>query len=240
MGWLDKLLGNKAAPPILAEAPPTQRPVPVVVDHRERAGGMVDALAAALPAADLEVAQLEIGDVVVAGVVGVERKRTDDFCASLRDGRLFDQAARLSRAYRSTALLLEGDFTREAAGAMGGAALRGAIVSLELEWRIPILRTRDVEDSARYIVAIAERMRARGIAARQDARPRREAPAQAASPVLAVLVNIPGVGIAKAEAVAERFPTLPALLSADSSALAEVPGIGRELAARIAASLAAK
>jgi len=48
-----------------------------------------------IPDVELSIDHLPVGDFVVSGQIIFERKRADDFAASLIDGRLFSQAARL-------------------------------------------------------------------------------------------------------------------------------------------------
>jgi Fanconi anemia group M protein len=227
-------------------AAPAARPVPqraghpefcIRLDHRERAGGLEAALRARLEERyPLRVETLAVGDVIVGDTLGIERKRVDDFVASLRDGRLFDQAARLADRWPERLLIVEGEFTREVLGGMGARAIRGAMAAMLLDWRIPHIRTRSVEESADWTIAIADRIQRRRH--RRIARPKGTAEQQSAdSVVVAMLLGIPGIGGARAEAIAARYPTMEALLAASVADLAGIDGIGPGTAAVIVKAL---
>ncbi len=80
----------------------------IEADDRERAGGVVDALAA-YPQVVVAVGRLPVGDYLPGGGVVVERKTAADLVLSIRDRRLFDQAARLRAGAAHPLLVLEGD-----------------------------------------------------------------------------------------------------------------------------------
>ena len=79
----------------------------VVIDDRERA----EPVAAALRRSGsvlIEVRRLPAGDYLVDDTLLFERKTLADLCASIKDGRLFAQGLRLTRAPQRPALILEG------------------------------------------------------------------------------------------------------------------------------------
>ena len=80
----------------------------IEVDDRERASGVVDALAA-YPQVIVAIGRLPLGDYLPGGGVIVERKSATDLVLSIRDQRLFDQAARLAAGTARPVLILEGD-----------------------------------------------------------------------------------------------------------------------------------
>ncbi|WP_420846316.1 ERCC4 domain-containing protein [Nocardioides ferulae] len=94
----------------------------MLVDHRERGSGIPDALAAA--GLDVQMADLPVGDYVLGAQLAVERKGPGDLGASIRDGRLFDQATRLQSAFPQAVLLVEGEPRFIAEDAWRGAVCR--------------------------------------------------------------------------------------------------------------------
>ena len=80
---------------------------PVVVDYRERSSSIPDALIAA--GLDVQLTDLPVGDYVLGLGLAVERKGPDDLGASIRDGRIFDQAVRLQSAFAQAVLMVEGE-----------------------------------------------------------------------------------------------------------------------------------
>jgi DNA excision repair protein ERCC-4 len=73
----------------------------LVVDHSERSAPLLD-LARQSDVFNVQMVRLEAGDYVIDGGVLVERKTYADFAASVADGRLFPQAARLARSPHPT------------------------------------------------------------------------------------------------------------------------------------------
>ncbi|MCC7140136.1 MAG: nuclease [Planctomycetes bacterium] len=201
----------------------------VVVDDREQAAALGDALAARWQ--PVYVARLDVGDVEVGPGVRVERKTVADFSASLSDGRLFDQAARLCRGPWRPLLVVEGADSIPAA-AIPERPLRGVLVSLLVAFRLPLLRTLSVDETAEFLAAIA----------RQESRRRHRRAASGATPrparrvALDVLGAIPGIGDVRARRLLRRFGSVPAVLGAPPGALTEVEGVGPSSAASIRAA----
>lgn len=52
--------------------------------------------------------RLDVGDIVYKDLVGIERKTAQDFYSSLSDGRLFNQAVRLSETFKYPLLVVIG------------------------------------------------------------------------------------------------------------------------------------
>lgn len=212
--------------------------IEVIVDHRERAGGFADALAGRLEGRhDLRVATLERGDVLLGDRLAIERKRADDFVQSLRDGRLFQQVAALAEEFPERALLLEGTFSVESVGGTNPDALRGAMVSLQFDWGIRILRTRDVEESASYVLLLADRLarRSSGRSATRRADPGAKAGGEATGRELveAMLSVLPGIGPARAQAIAASHPDMASLLAASPRDFERIEGVGPVVARRL-------
>ena len=232
--------------------------IEIVVDDRERAGGLAEAIAHAMHRAP-RVMRLALGDVQIGPALRVERKAAADFVASLASGRLMHQLNEQLRAGGRVVLIVEGEFTPQALGGMAEGVVRQAILTVTLDLRIPVLRARDVEETARWIETLArhEEATAGGAAASpalafRPAAPlpsrgplaghamRRPKDPRAAGPAItntrppdvahAELARIPGVGPRKAQLLLDHFGSLMAIRAATSEALASVPGIGPAVA----------
>ena len=167
---------------------------------------------------EVESASLPVGDYILSERVAVERKSAQDFTASLKDGRLFEQAERLRSEFSSALLLVEGR-PRLAANVVDGT-----IASL-LRHGISVLRVANSEESIEWLLRLARQE------ARDNQRPRikgpRKAslePEQSARHSLAVL---PGISAVKAERLLKHFGSLAAVANASPNELAEVEGIGK-------------
>jgi ERCC4-type nuclease len=85
----------------------------------------------------------------------VERKTIGDFVASLIDGRLFPQAARLAHGPYRSLLLIEGP-TPPSVPDVHPHALEGALVSLATMWRLPVLHSSEPEHSLLILRLLAD------------------------------------------------------------------------------------
>jgi ERCC4-type nuclease len=178
------------------------QPAQIVADDRERASGIVDLLRE-IPDVELSIEHLLVGDFVVSGQIIFERKRADDFVASLIDGRLFSQAARLVKQPLRSACILEGKTEDWIRLGVRREALQGALITLTLIFDLPVFRSIDPSETARLLV----------YASRQFSRLHRAEPAYAhrakakrlKTRRLRLLQSLPGVGPDRARNLLEHF-----------------------------------
>jgi ERCC4-type nuclease len=198
------------------------------VDFSERNAALLE-LARECGEFDIQMARLAVGDYEIDGGVVVERKTYTDFATSLADGRLFPQAAALARSPHRPVVLLEGPKPRQMPD-VHPHALKGAMVSLAVMWRLPVIHARDPEDSLRILQFFARQLaRAHhGILRRYDRKPKR-----LASRKLYMLQGLPGVGPALANRLLLQFGSVEHVVTADPSMLMQVRGIGPKKAHRI-------
>lgn len=204
-------------------------PLPITADHREAAGPLVAALRN-MPAFELRVAYLPLGDYLVDNRLLVERKTLGDLTLSIKDGRLFDQGLRLAEAEQPALILLEGSARDLAKNGMRREAIQGALITLTLFLGLPLLRALDAEESARLMLYAARQARAyaAGTVPRKGARPRGRRQVQSN-----VLQGLPGVGPERAKRLLRRFGSVEAVMLADIAALQSVDGIGATTAKAI-------
>src|SRR5215217_1794689 len=138
--------------------------VPVLVDYRERGRSIPDALIAA--GLDVQLTDLPVGDYVLGPGLAVERKGSADLGATIRDGRIFDQAVRLQSTFPQAVLMIEGE-----PRGIAEDAWRGSVCRL-VEDGFTVLHSLDTEDSAAWIIRLAKRTRRAGPTTRTEG-PRR-------------------------------------------------------------------
>jgi Fanconi anemia group M protein len=203
------------------------------IDPHERAARLYE-LAHASADFEVRVRRLGAGDYLIAGTVVVERKTHADFIMSLLDGRLFPQAAALARGPHRPLILLEGPVP-ERVPDVHPHSLDGAMASLAIMWRLPVLQARDPEESLRLFRVIAAQIdRAAPVVLKRFGRK----PKRIASRRLYVLQGLPGVGPTLAGRLLARFGSVEKVMAADAGALAETDGLGPAKAARIRELLA--
>lgn len=200
----------------------------LVVDHSERHSALLDAVRRT-GWCDVQMGRLATGDYLVDGQVLVERKTIRDLAASLIDGRLFPQVARLAHSPYRSLFLVEGPAPSSLPD-VHQHAVEGALLSIVAVWRIPVLHSSDPEQSARMLRFLAEQLRGphERILRRFDRKPKR-----LASRRLFLLQGLPGVGPALAHRLLSRFGSIERILTVDAATLAEVRGVGARKASRI-------
>jgi DNA excision repair protein ERCC-4 len=200
---------------------------PVLVDYRERGSPIPDALVAA--GLDVHLTDLPVGDYVLGHALAVERKGPNDLGASIRDGRIFEQAVRLQSAFAQAVLMVEGE-----PRGITDDAWRGAVCRL-VEDGFTVLHSLDAEDSAAWIVRLAKRARRAAPTTREEG-PRR-APRHPSAQAEAMLSVVPGISTTMARSLLAAYGSLAAVAAAAPEGLRRHPGIGRVRAARLAEAL---
>ncbi|MDH2414600.1 ERCC4 domain-containing protein [Nocardioides sp. CER19] len=200
---------------------------PVLVDHRERGSGIPEALMAA--GLDVRLTDLPVGDYVLGPGLAIERKGPGDLGASIRDGRIFDQAVRLQSAFPQAVLLIEGEPRWIAEDAW-----RGAVCRL-VEDGFTVLHSLDAEDSAAWLLRLAKRARRAAPTNRGDG-PRR-VPRHPSAQAEVMLAVVPGISPTMARSLLAAYGSVAAVAEAAPEGLRHHPGIGRVRAARLAEAL---
>ena len=125
--------------------------IKIIVDYREK-NSLVASYLINL-GFDVEFKELKIGDYVVKDTI-IERKTISDFISSMINGRLLKQLEELKQ-FENKLLIIEGIskqeiYTDENSG-VNANAIRGFLLSILLKHKIPIIFTKDSEDTAKFI-----------------------------------------------------------------------------------------
>jgi ERCC4-related helicase len=128
----------------------------VYVDQREIRSGVARAIEAA--GAQIIMATLEVGDYVVSDRVGIERKTDIDFLDSIIDKNrnIFGQISNLARTYERPVLIIEGEILYTSRQ-IHPNSIRGVLASIATDFKVPIINTKDEEDTAAFIYLMAKR-----------------------------------------------------------------------------------
>ncbi len=202
--------------------------VKLIVDSRE----LPTAVARELTRLDVVISgeSLDIGDYVASEDVAIERKESNDFIQSLIDGRLFTQLSALRSAYRRPVLIIEGE---QIIGlrAVNPASIYGALASIAIRIQVPIIWTRNAEETANVIYRIA---RMEQIDAKRPLRTRAGDRKGSDAEVLEyILSGFPGVDTVTSRSILAEFGTLERVFNASKKDLQKVKGVGPKIAGRI-------
>jgi len=207
----------------------TNLPINIVVDDRECKSEVICSLSE-IENVDIRIKRISVGDYQISSRVIVERKTLKDFAISIVDGRLFKQMIRIANSTFTGVLLLEGTAIDTVDLGVTRAAMQGALITVSLILGISVLRSKDPSETARLIAYIGRQTesRARGGLQRHGYRPKDKRKTQ-----LFILQGLPGVGPERADRLLDRFGSVEAAISASSSDLQSVNGIGKSIADKI-------
>lgn len=192
----------------------------IEIDHREQASGLAELLKVHQHL-HLNFRHLPVGDYWIGGIV-IERKSRSDLFHSLIDGRLYRQLDALRLSSHRPVLFVEGD-TPQALVQLAPGAMRGLVSAITVGYRIPIIWSKGIDDSARWIVSLARRPQAGSLG---KVRPAAIKPDRLRDQQLFLLSSLPGIGRLRAIKLLEKFGTVGSVLNAGVDELCEVDGIG--------------
>lgn len=163
----------------------------VIVDYREKNSYVPAKLIK--KGLKIEFKELKIGDYIVKDIV-IERKSFQDFMTSIIDGRLKRQIKEIKQ-YPNQLLIIEKteDLSPQ---------LKGATISALIDYKIPLLFTKNEEETAEYIRLLAKRKKhlpkinPTKINLTDNER------------ILYVLQSFPKIGPKKSKILLEKFKTL--------------------------------
>ena len=199
----------------------------IIVDERERKSGIPDLLRAV--GINIELKTLPIGDYIVAPETVVERKSIHDLVSSIFDGRLFDQCNRLKEHFQFPIILIEGNLDEISNITENPLIFYGAISSIALDFKIPILPTPSADHTAKLLVSLCSRKESATGPFLKKIKKSNDLQKQQ----LSVLSSLPGVGEKLSLRLLKKFGSPLRIFSASSTELAKVDGLGLARAKKI-------
>ncbi len=199
----------------------------ITVDYREKASGLIDLLQK--EDISLNVKKIPYGDYIIGNSITIERKTARDLLISLIDGRLFSQLSNLKKYCSNPILLIEGNPYKTDLN-FDRMAIKGALISAQVIWYIPIIYSRSKEDTRDIFMMIGRQDKTY-----MDVVPLRGGyrPKRLKSKQLFILQGLPQVGPMLARRLIERFSSVLKVMNASIDELTEVEGIGKVSAEKI-------
>ena len=199
----------------------------ITVDYREKTSGIIDLLIC--EDIKIETKKVSYGDYVINDSITIERKTARDFLISIIDGRLFNQLSNLKRYCLNPILLIEGNPFKTGL-AFDERAVRGALISTQTIWYVPIIYSRSKEETKDIILMSGGQQEAcmEVVPLRGGYRPKRLKSRQ-----LFILQGLPKVGPTVAKRLLDHFRSVSKAMNATAEDLMQVEGIGRLSAEKI-------
>jgi len=215
--------------PYMSDHHTGRSPIHIIVDDRETRCGILDILHA-MESVSVTVERLTCGDYAVGENLLFERKTLPDLAVSIKDGRVFRQGCKLAQNPRRGIIILEGTSRDLVSSGMRREALQGALITLSVFLGIPLLRSQNLQETARLMLYTTRQSQsvASGAFPRHGVRPRGKRRTQ-----IHILQGLPGVGPERARTLLNEFGSIEAILTASTEALSSVRGIGEHTAKAI-------
>ena len=108
---------------------------------------------------EIDIQKIPIGDFKIGDRVLIERKRVQEFVDSLLEGRMIEQANRLISESERPLLLIEGTglFSQQS---VHNNSLMGALATLTIDLGLPVITTKDSEETVGFLIIAAKREQA--------------------------------------------------------------------------------
>ena len=193
---------------------PNQK-ISIIIDTREKQS-MVSACLQEQNA-QIKFEHLAISDYLV-GEFAIERKTFSDFISSLMNKRLILQLTELKK-YPKPLLIIEGFDYQYHDSKIHENAIRGMLLSVVLDFQIPIIFTQDEEDTSRFLISLAKKQE------KNKTIPSLRPPKSSLSfteQKQFILEGFPGIGPTIAKQLLENFKTLKNILNASETDLEKI------------------
>jgi Fanconi anemia group M protein len=197
------------------------------MDYREKTSGLIDLLQET--ELILEVGLVPYADYIINDAITIERKTARDFLISIIDGRLFNQLSNLKKHCLRPLLLLEGN-PYETDLAFDPLAIKGALLSTQAIWYIPVIFSRSKEETRDLFLMLGRQEESN-----LDVAPLRGGyrPKRLKSRQLYLIQGLPQVGTTLAKRLLEHFGSVAGIVNATIAELICVEGIGQVAAKAI-------
>jgi ERCC4-type nuclease len=174
--------------------------------------------------------RLPIGDFKINERFLLERKTLPDFVESIKDGRLFRQVRRMLDFKFIPILILEGIKSDLDGCKMSREAIQGALVSVNIVFGVPTLRSKNAKESAKLMLYTAQQVQR--VHARQYPVPSKVQNNKKRAQI-EFLQGIPKVGAQKASDLLDHFNTIQNIMNASQKELRQISGIGPTISKKI-------
>jgi ERCC4-type nuclease len=169
---------------------------------------------------EVQFLELKVGDYLINNIA-IERKTVSDFISSMINKHLAKQLEELQQ-YENKLLLIEGieehELYSDNSEGMNANAVRGFLLSILLKHKIPIIFTKNAEDTAKFINVLARKKETESsLNATKKSFNKKEQ-------IQFILEGFPGIGPKTAKKLLEKFKSMKNIFSASSEELNKIIG----------------
>ncbi len=199
-----------------------ENPYMVYIDSRENS----DLIKELYKFEDIEVKvkKLDVADIVISDYVAIERKSKKDFVDSIIDKRLFPQIMNLIKNYKRPLLILEGSENIYSLRNINPAVIRSVLCCISVEFRVPILYTDSISETATMISVLVKRYNKEkkeiNLGCEKSAITQKQEQE-------IFLASIPKVNIATSKQMLSHFKNIKTIVNSSADELCECKGLGK-------------
>jgi Fanconi anemia group M protein len=195
----------------------------IIADYREK-NSLVPSELISL-GFEVEFKELKVADYIIKDVA-VERKTISDFLSSMINKRLLRQLEELKQ-YKKCLLIIEGiedqELYNDEPEGINGNAIRGFLLSITLKHNIPIILSKNPEDTAKFLFILAKRQEKEvSLKAKKKALSKKEQ-------MQFILEGFPGIGPSTAKKLLNNYKSLKEIFNADLENLKSLIGKKAEI-----------
>lgn len=190
----------------------------LTIDHREKE--IINELSRRK--VKFHIRQLIVADFII-GYIGIERKTQQDFINSIIDGRLISQLILLKENFDIPLLILEGEENIYSLRNMHPNAIRGMLASIAIDYQIPVIYTRNSNDTCSLIEGILKRLE-RGKITIPLLKKRKPLTIKERQEL--IIESFPGIGPTLAKSLLKEFKSVKNIINADEENLKKVEKLG--------------
>ena len=196
----------------------------IIIDYRENVGKLISRL---LEHTKIDIKRLDVGDYLVKRRFAIERKTGIDFAKSIIDKRLFGQIYSTRKVFHNTILVIE-DMEKMYNGNLHPKAIRNAIASILVDFSIPVVYTKDSEETADFILTLKDL--ARGDPLDYEAIAIKASSIKIEQEQRYLVGGLPGIDSERTKLLLQHVGSPKGIANADVNDLLKIKGIGERLA----------
>ena len=195
----------------------------IIADYREKNSLVISEVISL--GIEIEFQTLKVGDYIANGVA-VERKTISDFISSMINRRLLNQLEELQQ-YENRLLIIEGIdeqelYTDSEKGlekiGMHPNSIRGFLLSILLNYKVPIIFTKNYTDTAHFLSVLTKRKsKEQPLNVRKKTLDKKEQ-------MQFIIESFPGIGPKTSKKLLKEFKTIQNIINASEEELKKILG----------------
>ncbi len=199
----------------------------ILVDYREKGSPVIKQLLE--QGINVKLEMLNSADFILSHNCGVEFKTTQDFVNSIIDGRIIEQMKKLKQKFEKPVLIIEGEEDIYSLRNIHPNSIRGMIAAITTGYGIPIIRSKNAEDTAGILFSIANREQNKDSSFNIHF----TKPGSIEEQLEFIVSSLPNIGPQLAKELLSVFGSVKNIINANIEDLSKVKGIGDKTARQL-------